>query len=93
MAGIVGAENVVAVVTLPEGISYVSSVDGVNVGQTISWTIAELIGNYTRNFTIIGATLGEYTLSAVLTTDTNNTGTASATKDIEVVGGDPEPVL
>lgn len=94
MTGVQWAENVVATVTLPANIDYVASVDWVNAGQTITWTIGDLVGNYTRQFTITSDNIATgYEITAVLTTDTANIGTATASKVIDVVEAPSGPIL
>lgn len=94
MSWTIWAENVAVVVTLPTNIDYVSSVDWVNSWQSITWTIWDLVWNYTRQFTISSNDIAAwYNITAVLTTDTNNEWTETWSKTIDVVSWGWWPII
>jgi len=92
MTGLIWADNVVATVTLPAGISFISAVDGTHSSQVITRTIGELIWGYSRQFVINWATLWTYTLNVAVTTTTANGGTATNTKAITIIA-ESEPIV
>ena len=51
------------------------------------------MGNYVRAFTIVSSTQATYTITGVLTTSTDNSGTTTASKEIEVIEPPSGPIV